>query len=104
MKYPIIPNNQDDNFVDDFGRIIRNDPEESYIDIRVEMSSFRDMILTFAHILNKRKIINQKEYKLFSALYNFTAKGDLLGKSVTARVYKMRYALVNSAPQEKDDK
>lgn len=104
MKDSFNPAHSDDGFVDDFGALIRNDPEESYIDIRVEMSSFRDMILTFAHILNKRKIINQKEYKLFSALYNFTAKGDLLGKSVTARVYKMRYALANSAPQEKDDK
>lgn len=104
MKYPIIPNSQDDNFVDDFGAIIRNDPEENYIDIRVEMSSFRDMILTFAHILTKRKVISQDEYKLFSALYNFTAKGDVLGKSVTARVYKMRYAIANSAPREKDGK
>lgn len=104
MKYPIIPNSQDDDFVDDFGAIIRNDPEENYVDIRVEMSSFRDMILTFAYILDKRKVITQDEYNLFMALYNFTARGDVLGKKVTARVYKRRFAIANSAPRDKDDK
>lgn len=104
MKDSITPAYSDDDFVDDFGRIIRNDPEENYIDIRVEMSSFRDMILTFAHILSKRNVITPEDYKLFSALHNFTAKGDVLGKSVTARVYKMRYAIANSVPREKDGK
>ena len=35
--------------MDDFASVVRNDPEENYLDIRVEMSSFRDMILTFAY-------------------------------------------------------
>ncbi len=100
MKYPI--NNQDDDFVDDFASVVRNDPEENYIDIRVEMSSFRDMILTFAHILDKRKVITQDEYNLFMALYNFTARGDVLGKKVTARVYKRRFAIANSEPPSKE--
>lgn len=100
MKYPI--NNQDDDFVDDFASVVRNDPEENYIDIRVEMSSFRDMILTFAHILDKRKVITQDEYNLFMALYNFTARGDVLGKKVTARVYKRRFAIANSEPTSKE--
>ena len=100
MKYPI--NNQDDDFVDDFASVVRNDPEENYIDIRVEMSSFRDMILTFAHILDKRKVITQDEYNLFMALYNFTARGDVLGKKVTARVYKRRFAIANSEPPSRE--
>ena len=100
MKYPL--NNQDDDFVDDFASVVRNDPEENYIDIRVEMSSFRDMILTFAHILDKRKVITQDEYNLFMALYNFTARGDVLGKKVTARVYKRRFAIANSEPPSKE--
>lgn len=100
MKYPI--NNQDDDFVDDFASVVRNDPEENYLDIRVEMSSFRDMILTFAHILDKRKVITQDEYNLFMALYNFTARGDVLGKKVTARVYKRRFAIANSEPPSKE--
>lgn len=102
MKYPIIPNSQDDDFVDDFASVVRNDPEENYIDIRVEMSSFRDMILTFAYILDKRKVITQDEYNLFMALYNFTARGDVLGKKVTARVYKRRFAIANSEPPSKE--
>ena len=100
MKYPI--NNQDDDFVDDFASVVRNDPEENYLDIRVEISSFRDMILTFAHILDKRKVITQDEYNLFMALYNFTARGDVLGKKVTARVYKRRFAIANSEPPSKE--
>lgn len=104
MKDSFNPAHSDDGFVDDFGALIRNDPEENYIDIRVEMSSFRDMIASFARLLFKGRVISQDEYKLFSALYNLTSKGDVLGKSVTARVYKMRYTLANSAPQEKDDK
>lgn len=100
MKYPI--NNQDDDFVDDFASVVRNDPEENYLDIRVEMSGFRDMILTFAHILDKRKVITQDEYNLFMALYNFTARGDVLGKKVTARVYKRRFAIANSEPPSKE--
>ena len=35
--------------MDGFASVVRNDPEENYLDIRVEMSSFRDMILTFAY-------------------------------------------------------
>lgn len=88
--------------MDGFASVVRNDPEENYIDIRVEMSSFRDMILTFAHILDKRKVITQDEYNLFMALYNFTARGDVLGKKVTARVYKRRFAIANSEPPSKE--
>lgn len=96
MKYPIVSNGSDDDFVDDFGAVIRNDPEENYLDISVEMSSFRDMLLTFAYILSKRHVINDEEYSLFTALHNFTARGDVLGKRVTARVYKRRLSIANS--------
>ena len=102
MKDSFNSAHSDDGFVDDFGAVIRNDPEENYIDIRVEMSSFRDMIASFARLLFKGRVISQDEYKLFSALYNLTAKGDVLGKSVTARVYKRRFAIANSEPPSKE--
>lgn len=101
MKYPI---NYNDAFVDDFGSVKRNEPDENYIDIRVEMSSFRNMVAEFANMLAARKVITEDESKIFYDLYNLTVRGDIYGKSVTARVYKNSFAIANSESLDKNKK
>ena len=95
-------NNYEFDFVDNFGTVKRDEPDENYIDIRVEMSDFRNMVLTFSNLLAERNLITDAEVAIFDSLYNLTARGDIFGKSVTARVYKRRYAIANSEPTNKE--
>ena len=87
----------DSNFLDDFGAIIRANPDENFVDISVEMSSFRTMLMMFAGKLLEENRITTEEYDVFFKAYNTTARGDIFGSKIIARCYKNKIALANSA-------
>ncbi len=91
----------DSNFLDDFGSIIRANPDENFVDISVEMSSFRTMLMMFAGKLLEENRISPAEYEDFFKVYNASARGDIFGYSVVARTYKNRITIANSAKPKK---
>lgn len=90
-------NNSDSNFLDDFGSIMRANPDENFVDISVEMSSFRTMLMMFANKLLEENRITTAEYEDFFKVYNLSVRGDIFGYNLTARTYKNRIAIANSA-------
>ena len=92
----------DNDIMDDLGNIIRAHPDENFVDIRVEMSSFRTMLLMFANLLLKKGRISAEEHEQFCKVYDITVRGDVFGTAMIARCYKNRIALANSKPPEKD--
>ncbi len=88
-----------DNFLDDFGSVIRINPDENFVDISVRMSSFRTMIMMFANKLLEESRISVAEYEDFLKVYNHTVRGDIFGSSITTRCYKNMFSIANS----KDD-
>ena len=89
-----------ENFIDSFGRIVSDDPEANYIDVRVEVSDFRNLLLVLGAQLKDKNLISTEEYMDFAKVHNTTVRGDILGKSVVCRVYKNSYAIANSKPPE----
>ena len=44
------------DFIDTFGRIVKDDPEANYIDVRVEVSDFRNLLLVLGAQLKDKEL------------------------------------------------
>lgn len=84
------------DFIDAFGQIVKDDPAANYIDVRIEVSDFRNLLLCIGAQLKHNELITAEEYADFMRVYNTTVRGDIFGKSAVCRVYKSTFAVANS--------